>query len=182
MSRIVPLSSEEFAATVGIEIPARAGTSPVNLFTTIARSPLLVQRWGPFGKRLMGGTFTARQRELVILRTGARCGSAYEWGQHVLISREAGLTDIEIHRVLSGPDAEGWTSPEQALLRSVDELHDSCRISPELWATLAAELDDAQLVELPMLVGHYTMVAYATNAIEIELDAGLPTFPGMSES
>ncbi len=127
---------------------------------TLARNPGLMQRWLPFGMRLMRGALSARHRELVILRTGARCGSPYEWGQHVLISREFGLTDVEIARVLDGPDAEGWTPLEQALLRSVDELHDTCRDQPGVWAALAGELDDAQLVELPMLVGHYTMVAY----------------------
>jgi 4-carboxymuconolactone decarboxylase len=182
MSRIEPLSSDEFTAAVGFDIPGSDTTSPVNLVLTTAHNPRLVQRWLPFGMRLMGGALSPRQRELVILRTGARCGSAYEWGQHVLISREVGLTDGEILRVLDGPDADGWTSLERALLRSVDELHDSCRIGPGLWAELAAELDDAQLVELPMLVGHYTMVAYTANALEVELDAGLPTFPGISTS
>jgi 4-carboxymuconolactone decarboxylase len=182
MSRIEPLSDYEFTAAVGFDIPKSDTTSPVNLVMTMARNPRLAQRWISFGTRLMGGALLARHRELVILRTGARCGSAYEWGQHVLISREVGLTDVEIQRVLDGPDADGWTSLERALLRSVDELHDTCRISPELWAVLATELDDAQLVELPMLVGHYTMVAYTANALEVELDLGLPPFPGISTS
>jgi alkylhydroperoxidase family enzyme len=181
MSRIEPLSPDEFKA-VGFDIPSSDTTSPVNLVMTMAHNPRLVQRWLQFGMRLMGGALPARLRELVILRTGARCGSPYEWGQHVLVSREVGLTDIEILRVLDGPDADGWTSLERALLRSVDELHDTCRISPAVWAELAAELDDAQLVEFPMLVGHYTMVAYAANALEVEPDAGLPPFPGISAS
>jgi 4-carboxymuconolactone decarboxylase len=180
MPRIEPLSPDEFAAVVGFEIPKSDTTSPVNLVLSTARNPGLVRRWLPFGMRLMGGALPPRQRELVILRTGARCGSAYEWGQHVLLSREVGLTDDEIMRVIDGPDAECWTSLERALLRSVDELHDTCRISPGLWAALASELNDAQLVELPMLVGHYTMVAYAANALEVEPDPGLPQFPGIS--
>jgi 4-carboxymuconolactone decarboxylase len=180
MSRIEPLSPDEFTEAVGFNIPKSDTTSPVNLVMTMARNPRLVQRWLPFGMRLMGGALSPRQRELVILRTGVRCGSAYEWGQHVLISREVGMTDVEILRVLDGPDADGWTSLERALLRSVDALHDRCRIGPELWAALAAELDDGQLVELPMLVGHYTMVAYTANALEIELDPGLPLFPGIT--
>ena len=88
MSRIEPLSPEEFNATAGFDIPGSDTTSPVNLVMTMARNPRLVQRWLPFGMRLMGGTLSARHRELVILRTGARCGSAYEWGQHVLILAE----------------------------------------------------------------------------------------------
>jgi len=69
------------------------------------------------------GVLPPRLRELAILRTGWLCHAEYEWGQHAVLARRVGISDQEIARVKSGPDAEGWTELEAAVLRAVDELH-----------------------------------------------------------
>src|SRR5438477_1650240 len=109
-----------------------------NIFDTLVRHPGLFRRWLPFGGKLLAGKLPARERELLILRTGWRCQSVYEWGQHVLIGRHAGLTDDEIERLKAGPDAPGWDSFDAALVRAADELHDDGCISDATWAILAA--------------------------------------------
>src|ERR1039458_4065366 len=61
-------------------------------------------------------------------------------------------------RRTAGPGAD-WDAFEAALLRAADELHaDSC-IGDATWAVLAGHYDDAQLIELIMLVGRYHLVA-----------------------
>ena len=79
----------------------------------------------------------------------------------------------------SGPNAEGWTELESAMLRAADELHADACITDETWATLAEHLDDRQLIEVPVLVGQYHLVAYMLNSLGIELEPGLafPTVP-----
>src|SRR5213080_4571578 len=79
-----------------------------NIFDTLVRHPGLFRKWLPFGGKLLSGKLPPRDRELLILRTGWLCRSAYEWGQHVLMARAAGVTDEEIARVVEGADAEGW--------------------------------------------------------------------------
>src|SRR5690606_15025781 len=65
----------------------------LNIFTPLAHHPKLLRRWSDFGGTLLaGGLLPPRDRELLILRTGWRCRSAYEWGQHVLIGLASGLT------------------------------------------------------------------------------------------
>ena len=54
-----------------------------------------------------------------------------------------------------------------ALLRMVDELHDTASISDETWAQLEKDYDRAQLVSLPMIVGAYHQVAYTFNALRV---------------
>ena len=82
-------------------------TGSMHIFTTMANHPGLLRRYLPFGGKLLnGGSIDARQRELLILRTGWNAGSDYEWGQHVRIGLLAGLTDEEIDRVAAGPAAE----------------------------------------------------------------------------
>ena len=109
----------------------------------------------------------------MILRTAYRCGADYEWGQHVAIGRAAGLTDDEIQRIAEGPDA-GWTAEDAAKLRAVDELTDDHRISDATWSALAAVFDEQQLIELPMLSGHYALLAGALNSFGVQTEGPLP--------
>jgi alkylhydroperoxidase family enzyme len=149
-----------------------------NIFATLARHPDLFRAWLPFGGFLLTrGVLPERERELLILRTGHNCGSAYEWGQHVRIGEAAGLTREEIMRVAAGPDAHGWSSDDAALLRAADELHSDAKISEAMWGRLGQRFEEAALIEIAMLVGHYHMVAFALNSLEVELDEGLEGLP-----
>lgn len=175
--RISPLPAEERteSAQALLDTVAVAG-SEAHIFTTLVRAEGLTRRWLPFGGKLLAGKIPARDRELLILRTGWNCGSEYEWAQHVVIGRSAGLTDEEIDRVPYGPDGE-WSRFDSTLLRAADELHEDWCITGTTWAALADAYDTQQLIELPMLVGHYHMVAMTLNSLGVQLDAGLSGFP-----
>lgn len=150
----------------------------LNIFATLAHHPKLLKRWSAFGGTLLyGGRLADRDRELLILRAGYLCGAHYEWGQHVLIARAAGLTDAEIERVVAGPDADGWSPEDAALLRAVDELHADSRIGDGTWQQLAARFDEQQLIEVCMVVGQYHLVAFTLNSLGVEPEPGLPEMP-----
>jgi alkylhydroperoxidase family enzyme len=150
----------------------------VNIFPTLANDPDLFRAWLPFGGHLLtAGRLSGRDRELLILRTAVRCRSSYEWGQHVRISLAGGIDRETIDRVPEGPDADGWTLHEAALLRAADELHEEARISDATWATLAERYKAEQLIEATMVVGHYHMLAFALNSFGVELDQGLEPLP-----
>lgn len=149
-----------------------------NIFATLVRHPGLFRRWLPFGGKLLAGRLSARHRELAVLRTGWLCRSEYEWGQHVILARRAGIDEAEIERVRRGPDAPGWTELEAALLQAADELHTGACISDATWAVLAAELDERQLIEVPMLIGHYHLVAFTLNSLGVQLEPGVAGFEG----
>src|ERR1019366_536729 len=80
-----------------------------NIFTTLVRAPGLFRRWLPFGGKLLNGKLPARDRELLILRTGWNCRAEYEWAQHVRIALRSGITSSEVERVALGPEAIGWS-------------------------------------------------------------------------
>jgi 4-carboxymuconolactone decarboxylase len=133
----------------------------------------------PFaGYMLAGGVLSARQRELLILRTGYNCGSDYEWAQHVRIALAVGIGREEIDRVVQGPSAEGWGEQERALLQAADELHRDAKISQGTWTQLSSSFDERGLIEIPILVGQYHLVAFALNSLEVELEEGLEGLPG----
>lgn len=161
-----------------LERNAGAGGRVLNIFSTIAHHPKLLKRWLVFGAHvLVKSTLRPRERELLILRVGWRCRSPYEWGQHVVIGRQSGLTDDDIERVAEGPDAAGWSELDAALLRAADELHDDSAISDATWEVLARRYDEQQLLDVIFTVGQYQLVSMALNTLRVERDDGVSDVP-----
>jgi alkylhydroperoxidase family enzyme len=158
----------------------RPDGTDLNIFATLAHHPKLLKRWSAFGGTLLfGGRLPGRDRELLILRTAWLCKAEYEWGQHVLIARDAGVTDAEIEHIPAEDVSGDWRPLDQALLRAADELHEQGRISDATWEVLAGEYDYQQLIEVCMVVGQYHMVAFTLNSLRVELEPepGLARFP-----
>ena len=158
----------------------RPDGTDLNIFATLAHHPKLLKRWASFGGTLMfGGALPGRDRELLILRTAWLCKAEYEWGQHVLIGRAAGITDEEIERIPGAEISSEWSPLDRALLRAADELHERSVISDETWEALAGDYDYQQLIEVCMVVGQYHMVAFTLNSLGVELEPepGLARFP-----
>lgn len=152
-----------------------AGTERPNLFTTLARHRRMFRPWLRFAATLMpAGTLPSADTELVILRVAHRCGCDYEWHHHTGLAREAGLTGPQIEAVRGGVDDPVWTPRQRLLLTAADELHATRTISDETWRELTAELAQHQLVELPVLVGHYEMLAMTIHALRIQPDRPRP--------
>jgi len=151
--------------------------APFNIFTAFAHHSALMRRWLPFGTALLSGELPARDREILILRTAWNCRAAYEWGHHATIGRAAGLTDEEIARVPRGPTDASWSTFDAALLRAADELHAGAVLSEASWTALAARYQERQLIEVPMVVGQYHMVAVLVNSLGVEPDPGSPPLP-----
>ena len=148
-----------------------------NIFATLARHPKLLKRWLVFGNHILGkSTLPAREREIVILRTGWLCRAEYEWGHHMAIGGEVGLSDNEIRRISDGPSAPGWDQFETTLLQAVDELHANAFISDATWKALAERYTIEQLIDLVFTVGQYHMVSMALNSLGVQLEDGFQGF------
>jgi alkylhydroperoxidase family enzyme len=157
-------------------LPGRRPDRPkgMNVLGTLARYPALTRAYHTFnGHVQFATTLSIRQRELLVLRVAAVRRAAYEWAQHVVIARDAGVDDGEIARIAEGPDAPGWSPLEQAMLRAVDELLADATITDPTWKALAGELDERQLMDLVFTVGAYEVLAMALRAFGTPLDDDL---------
>lgn len=140
---------------------------------TLLRHPSLYEKHAAVGAELFGkGALSPRQRELAILRTGWLCGAPFEWGEHVAIGKRAGLSTAEMEALTQEADLAGWEETDRAIVRAAEELHCGAMISDAVWGVLASFLDEAQLIELVYVVGHYTKVAYLQNALRLRLPLG----------
>ena len=176
--RIAP-ASPPYLPEVAAQFTAfTKGREPIKLFRTMARNPRVLARF--FGGSLLDpGSIGEPERELIILRTTARCGSEYEWGVHVKVfAARNGLTPDQVAATVTAAPADPIWSPEQArILRLVDDLHDSASVPAGLWSALAAAWQPEQLLEMISLVGKYHMVSFITNAVQVELEDFAPRFP-----
>ena len=136
----------------------------------LARNPAVYRGWLALGSQLMlHSSLSPAQRELVILRTAALTDCSYEWHSHLDAACQAGLTDADLEAIRSD-DHDGLPTDRRLLLDATTEIVRHHHLSEELWTQLASEFDPAQLVEIPILVGHYVMTAGAIRSLGIDVD------------
>ena len=176
IARVEPLEADDWDEQVQqIMRPFVEADSAYNIFKTLARHPDLMRRWLVFANHvLFKQTLSLRDRELLILRIGYLCNAGYEWGQHALVARKAGMSDEEILSSKSGPQTPGLSETDRLLMQATDELHADCHISDETWKALGEHYDEKQLMDLVFTVGQYNLVSMALNTFGVQPDEGLP--------
>jgi alkylhydroperoxidase family enzyme len=180
MTRLAPLDppyGDAVAATLAEMMPP--GVPPLLLFRTIAHNPRVLAKIRA-SNLLDRGSLERRHREIVILRTTARCGCEYEWGVHVsFFAERVGLGAAELAATVHGrPEDPVWSDAERTLIRLCDELHDDARISDALWQDLRKHWSDEQLVELVVLAGFYHTISFVVNGLGVELEDFAARLPG----
>lgn len=174
--RIAPVTMDTATQFQAEQLEAVGGDDALNLFKTLANHPRLLKRWLPFGGSLLyGNSLSDRDREIVILRVAALCGSDYEWGQHVGIARSAGLGDEEMRSLAPHGDHAGtFTDAERALINAADQLVTQHTVDTPTWETLSGTYDTEQLVSLTLLAGHYAMLAGFLSSAGVQTESPLP--------
>jgi len=180
--RIAPLTDAEMDEDQRELVAPMAATGRVlNIFRTLARTPKAAKGFLAWGNYILSrrNDLPAREREIVILRTGFLCKSGYEWTQHVAIGLRDGLTAEEIARIKVGAEAPGWSAADAALIRAADDLHKDQFISNASWAGLKAHFTDKQCMDVVFTTGQYTQVSMILNSFGIQLDPGQTLDPDL---
>ena len=156
------------------------GGRVLNIFRTLAHAPRALTAFLGWGGYILSrrNALTARDRELVILRTGYNCRSGYEWTQHKRIGLGCDLNEDEIERIKAGPSVEGWSDLDRALLIATDELTRDHFVSDETWAALAP-LGEKGRMDLVFTVGQYTQVSMILNSFGIQVEEGWEVDPDL---
>lgn len=152
----------------------------LNIFRTLVRAPKALTAFLAWGGYILSrhSSLSARDRELVILRTGFNCGSGYEFTQHTRIGLDAGLTAAEIEAIKAGPDDPSWGEQDRVMLRAADELIRDHHVSDACWAALSF-FSDKQKMDLVMTVGQYSQVSMMLNSFGVQLDPGQALDPAL---
>ena len=155
--------------------------APLALFRTLVRDLPMAHAMFSLGHYFLdrSSSLKLRDREIVIDRVCARCGCEYEWGVHARIFGDAaGLDGAQLAAsVVDSCDAQCWTDADRLLIRLVDELHDSGKLSDDLWTLMAARWTPEQLLELTVLAGWYHAISFVANGVRVPLEQWAHRFP-----
>jgi 4-carboxymuconolactone decarboxylase len=150
------------------------GARGVHGFGVILHHPALARAFLTFNNHVaVASSVSKRDRELLILRISWLRRSEYEFAQHLVLARNAGLSESELERVQLGPDAPGWNALDADLVRAVDELHADARIQDATWTRLTKHFSTAQLMDIVFAVGCYEVLAMAFKTFGAQLEPGV---------
>ncbi|HMM15105.1 MAG TPA: carboxymuconolactone decarboxylase family protein [Parvibaculum sp.] len=145
---------------------------PLNIFRMIAGSGAsFVPFISLINAYLNEGVLDAELRELVILRVGHLCGSAYELHQHIRVSRTIGMSEARIEAAGGRLPSAIFSEAENAALALADDLVAHVKADKALFDAARAHLGDTGIQELVIIVGVYILVCRYLETFEIELEA-----------
>jgi alkylhydroperoxidase family enzyme len=163
-------------------MPPESGVEPLKLFRTLLVHDSLMSRMRPLGAGILAhGLLEPRVRELMILRTCARCGAEYEWGVHAAFwAARVGLGDEELAATVHADGADPtWSEADRAVIRLADELHGGAGASDDTYAALERHFNAAEILELTITAGWYHTIAFVINTARIQPEPWAARYPGV---
>jgi len=141
-----------------------------NVFGTLVRLGSIFPAHAIFLSQLLKrGRIARAEKEQVILRIAWRLGAVYEYGHHHLRARQFGVTDAAIAAATT-EDATDQSSRIGALLAAADELLATHTLSEETFTRVRRYASEDELVELCVLVGHYSMISMLLSTASVQLE------------
>ena len=142
-------------------------------FNPWLRSPVLGDAAQRLGETVrFEGALPPQLRELAILIVAAKWEAQYEWWAHERIARREGL-DERIMKSVKAKTAPELSNPtEMVVYNFARELLDQHRVSDHLYDEAVELLGEAEVVELVILLGYYTLVSMTLNVFEVSVPAG----------
>lgn len=177
--RIAPLPLSEWDSELRERFERPGGLDDIfNVMKTMANYTGLFKRWLVFANHfLFKNSLSARDREILILRTGWLAGCEYEWGQHLKIAADdCGFGDAEFDALAEGASASLWSPAEATLIRAADGIYVDAFVGDDTWETLVAHYDERQVFDTVFIVGSYLKLAMGINSFGVQLDAGYTGF------
>lgn len=185
--RLTPLELHEiegdarsFADELSVSMGNQVGSEISPVFRLFFRHFPLFRRTMDMSVQLLAkGELSAREREMIIMRTTWLCGAPNPYGEHVEMGRSIGMTEDELRRLTIGSAEPGWSDHERTMLKAVEQLCERHAVSDEVWDALAQVWTDKQQIEFPAVVGQYIASAIMHNTLRTrisERNKGLAQF------
>ncbi|WP_421851793.1 carboxymuconolactone decarboxylase family protein [Novosphingobium sp.] len=148
----------------------RTGSLNVNRMMSHAEGPMLAySRLGV--QLLLKGKLDPVLREIVILRVGQLCGSAYEWHQHVAVARAVAMDEATLQAV-SEQAFDRLSDVQQIAVTIAEEIKRESGARAETITRAQLHLTSEQLVELILVAGYYIMTAGLLLSLDVEIEDG----------
>jgi alkylhydroperoxidase family enzyme len=168
MPRVPPLEIDALPPALQELLAKRP---PYNVYRVLAHAPTALPGFMQLASALLTqGELDPQLREMVILRVGAHCKSAYEIHQHLRLARHVGVDDARIDKALRPGGPVLTDTLEDRLLAFTDQVVLQVKADVGLLESLQTELSSRALVELLLTIGTYMMVSRVLENLEVEVE------------
>ena len=112
---------------------------------------------------------TEIQRELIIMITGR--GSAYAWGHHAPLGRQAGISEDQIAAIKAGKVPNGLSAQDAALCAYVLAFTTLSGVDEKVFEELQRHFTPRQVVDISLTSGYYLALGACLIAFDVELES-----------
>jgi 4-carboxymuconolactone decarboxylase len=116
-----------------------------------------------------------RVKALAILTAAREACGHYVWTVNQRAAHEAGISDDIIAAIREYRAPAGLSQKDAAVVQFVLELLRHHRISDTTFEALRAQVGDAGIIDVLVVVGYYHSLAHCLQALEVELPEGATT-------
>jgi alkylhydroperoxidase family enzyme len=162
---------------------ADAESAPASIRETLDRNPVSVLRmlahaegvfdsWREYTDELLRKLeLTPTLRELAILELARLRKSEYQWVHHVALARAVGVSAEQITAIEEGrEDDASLSEADQEVLAFTREIVLDGAASEQTVAAVNARLGPRQVVELLLLVGHWSAICTLIQSLDLQPD------------
>jgi alkylhydroperoxidase family enzyme len=140
-----------------------------NALRSLAHAPeglTKFQAVGHYGR--YGTELTEIQRELIIMITGR--GSAYAWGHHAPLGRQAGMSEDQIAAIKAGRVPDGLSAQDASLCAYVFAFTTLNGVDDKVFDALKGHFTPRQIVDISLTSGYYLALGACLIAFEVALE------------
>lgn len=167
VAKVEPLNDDKWPPELEDMLSGFAGG--LNVYRTMAHHPALLRAWADFREHVVNCSALAQDDlEIIILRTGHRLNSEYEWSQHIDRARRRGVSDARIASVRGL--LSDMTENDALLCSAVDQLFDQHRLAEDTLKAVVHHFGKPAVFDLMATVGFYSTLGFILNSFETPLD------------
>ena len=139
----------------------------------LLNSPDVLAAWSEMQNALSKSSLPRKLREVAILVVGSHWKSEFEWYAHAEEARRYGVSPEAVEAIRVGKQPKFGTSEEEIVYRYAHELVTTHQVSDSAYDAAWKLLGTRTLVDLTVLLGHYTSVSMTLNAHRVPLPNGV---------
>lgn len=158
----------------------RRGVEPFGPYAPLMRSPKVMIDVEALGRRLRYGSCLSEDlKEMAICQVARSYSQQFEWSVHAMEAEKAGVSRATLAAIAEGRRPDDMSADEALIYDAVAELLMTKRWSDTTYARIVARHGEQGAVEIPTLVGIYSLLALVLNVARTPSDGpeGLARWP-----
>ena len=162
------------------EFRRRRGVEPFGPYAPLMRSPKVMIDVEALGRRLRYGSCLSEDlKEMAICQVARSYSQQFVGSVHAMEAEKAGVSREILAALADGRRPDGMSPDEALIYDSVAELLTTKRWSDTTYARIVARHGEQGAVEIPTLVGIYSLLALVLNVARTPADGpeGLARWP-----